>query len=108
MTAIAAALFLALPELLTVEVATVAGPVVTSQADKLGRFADVFDQYVQEGTPAIADIAQNHVAKVERRISPLIELANSLPLPQPISQPRLHSILARHGIAPAGQGAQSS
>jgi tagaturonate reductase len=56
----------------------------------------------------IADIAQNHVAKVERRISPLIELANSLPLPQPISQPRLHSILARHGIAPAGQGAQSS
>src|SRR6185437_12416901 len=54
----------------------------------------------------IADIAQNHVAKVERRIAPLIDLANSLPLPQPISQPRLHSMLARHGIAPAVQGAQ--
>ena len=56
----------------------------------------------------IADTAQNHVAKVERRVSPLIDLANSLPLPQPINQPRLRSMLARHGIAAAAQGAQLS
>lgn len=54
----------------------------------------------------IADIAQNHVEKVRRRILPLIELADSLPLQA--DQPRLRSTLARHGLLHTGQGAQAS
>ena len=44
----------------------------------------------------IADIAQNHEAKVERRILPLIELANSLSMRD--AQPRLRGLLTRHGL----------
>ncbi|HTH72888.1 MAG TPA: mannitol dehydrogenase family protein [Trinickia sp.] len=44
----------------------------------------------------IADIAQNHVAKVKRRISPLIELADSLS--KPVAQPRLRGLLAKPGL----------
>jgi tagaturonate reductase len=54
----------------------------------------------------IADIAQNHVEKVKRRIAPLIELADSLPVQA--AQPRLRSMLARHGLVQAAQGAQTS
>ncbi|MFL9869640.1 mannitol dehydrogenase family protein [Paraburkholderia fungorum] len=49
----------------------------------------------------IADIAQNHVEKVRRRILPLIELADSLPLQA--DQPRLRSTLTRHGLLPTRQ-----
>ncbi|PYE14779.1 tagaturonate reductase [Paraburkholderia silvatlantica] len=44
----------------------------------------------------IADIAQNHVAKVKRRILPLIELANALSMRN--AQPRLRRLLTRHGL----------
>lgn len=44
----------------------------------------------------IADIAQNHVAKVKRRVVPLIELADSLPMPG--AQPRLRGLLAKRGL----------
>ncbi|MEM5314331.1 mannitol dehydrogenase family protein [Paraburkholderia sp. JHI869] len=44
----------------------------------------------------IADIAQNHVAKVKRRILPLIELANALSMRN--AQPRLRGLLTRHGL----------
>lgn len=44
----------------------------------------------------IADIAQNHTEKVKRRILPLIELADSLPVKA--GQPRLRSLLAGHGL----------
>lgn len=44
----------------------------------------------------IADIAQNHVAKVKRRILPLIELANALSLRN--AQPRLRRLLTSHGL----------
>ena len=54
----------------------------------------------------IADIAQNHVEKVKRRILPLIELADSLSLQA--AQPRLRSTLARHGLVRAAQGARAS
>ncbi|QCP52121.1 mannitol dehydrogenase family protein [Trinickia violacea] len=54
----------------------------------------------------IADIAQNHVEKIKRRILPLIELADSLSLPA--AQPRLRSTLARHGLVHAAQGARAS
>jgi tagaturonate reductase len=47
----------------------------------------------------IADIAQHHVEKVQRRIVPLIRLANSFELRG--FQPRLRSTLARHGLAEA-------
>lgn len=54
----------------------------------------------------IADIAQNHVEKVRRRILPLIELADSLSLQA--DQPRLRSTLTRHGLLQTRQGAQAS
>jgi tagaturonate reductase len=44
----------------------------------------------------IADIAQNHVAKVQRRILPLIELADSLSLHD--GQPRLRGLLAKREL----------
>lgn len=44
----------------------------------------------------IADIAQNHVAKIQRRILPLVELAQSLPLQS--DQPRLRGLLAKRGL----------
>lgn len=44
----------------------------------------------------IADIAQNHVAKVKRRVLPLIELANSLSMPN--AQPRLRGWLTKRGL----------
>ena len=44
----------------------------------------------------IADIAQNHVAKVKRRVLPLIELADSLSMSN--AQPRLRGLLAKHGL----------
>jgi tagaturonate reductase len=44
----------------------------------------------------IADIAQNHVAKLKRRVLPLIELANTLPIPS--AQPRLLGLLTKHGV----------
>jgi tagaturonate reductase len=44
----------------------------------------------------IADIAQNHVAKLQRRVLPLIELANSLSMAN--AQPRLRGLLAKHGL----------
>lgn len=44
----------------------------------------------------IADIAQNHVAKVKRRVLPLIELANSLSMQN--AQPRLRSLLTKRGL----------
>ncbi|MCP3723967.1 mannitol dehydrogenase family protein [Paraburkholderia sp. CNPSo 3272] len=44
----------------------------------------------------IADIAQNHVAKMKRRILPLIDLANSLSMRN--AQPRLRGLLTRHGL----------
>ncbi len=44
----------------------------------------------------IADIAQNHVSKIERRVLPLIELANTLGLES--SQPRLRGLLSKHGV----------
>lgn len=44
----------------------------------------------------IADIAQNHVAKVKRRILPLLELANSLSMAS--AQPRLHALLSKRGL----------
>ncbi|AFT86140.1 mannitol dehydrogenase family protein [Paraburkholderia phenoliruptrix] len=53
----------------------------------------------------IADIAQNHVEKVRRRIAPLIALADSLAVAP--HQTRLRETLARHGLAPAAQAAAS-
>jgi len=44
----------------------------------------------------LADIAQNHIAKVKRRVLPLIELANTLPLQ--IEQPRLRGLLSKRGL----------
>jgi tagaturonate reductase len=44
----------------------------------------------------LADIAQNHIAKVKRRALPLIELANTLPLQ--IEQPRLRRLLSKRGL----------
>ena len=44
----------------------------------------------------IADIAQNHVAKVKRRVLPLIELANSLSMQN--AQPRLRGLLSKRGL----------
>ena len=44
----------------------------------------------------IADIAQNHVAKVKRRVLPLIELANSLSTQN--AQPRLRALLTKRGL----------
>ena len=44
----------------------------------------------------IADIAQNHIAKVQRRILPLIELADGLSMRA--AQPRLHGLLAKRGL----------
>ena len=44
----------------------------------------------------IADIAQNHVAKLKRRIVPLIELANAMSMQN--AQPRLRGLLAEHGL----------
>jgi tagaturonate reductase len=44
----------------------------------------------------ISDIAQNHVAKVQRRILPLLELADTLPMQS--AQPRLRGLLARRGL----------
>lgn len=44
----------------------------------------------------IADIAQNHIAKVKRRVLPLIELANSLSMAN--AQPRLRGLLSKRGI----------
>lgn len=46
----------------------------------------------------IADIAQNHAVKVQRRVLPLIELAESLSTRG--DQPRLRGLLALHGLAP--------
>ena len=45
----------------------------------------------------IADIAQNHVEKVNRRIAPLVALADSLSLEA--AQPRLRSMLGKYGLA---------
>lgn len=44
----------------------------------------------------IVDIAQNHVAKVKRRVLPLIELANALSMAS--AQPRLHALLSKRGL----------
>ena len=44
----------------------------------------------------ISDIAQNHVAKVKRRVLPLIELANSLSMAS--AQPRLRALLGKRGL----------
>lgn len=44
----------------------------------------------------IADIAQNHVAKINRRILPLVELANALSMRD--AQPRLRGLLTKHGL----------
>ncbi|RDV00782.1 mannitol dehydrogenase family protein [Trinickia dinghuensis] len=44
----------------------------------------------------ISDIAQNHVAKVRRRVLPLIELANSLSMAS--AQPRLRALLGKRGL----------
>lgn len=44
----------------------------------------------------IADIAQNHVAKVKRRVLPLIELANALSMQN--AQPRLRGLLTKRGL----------
>lgn len=44
----------------------------------------------------ISDIAQNHVAKVKRRVLPLIELANSLSMEN--AQPRLRGLLSKRGL----------
>ncbi|MGG1948922.1 mannitol dehydrogenase family protein [Trinickia sp. NRRL B-1857] len=44
----------------------------------------------------LADIAQNHIAKVKRRVQPLIELANTLPMR--IEQPRLRGLLSKRGL----------
>lgn len=44
----------------------------------------------------IADIAQNHVAKINRRILPLVELANALSMRN--AQPRLRGLLTKHGL----------
>ncbi|CAM2188832.1 tagaturonate reductase [Paraburkholderia sacchari] len=44
----------------------------------------------------IADIAQNHLAKVKRRVLPLIELANALSMRN--AQPRLRGVLTSHGL----------
>ncbi|WP_116138341.1 mannitol dehydrogenase family protein [Trinickia diaoshuihuensis] len=44
----------------------------------------------------IGDIAQNHVAKVKRRVLPLVELAQSLPVR--IDQPRLRGLLSKRGF----------
>jgi tagaturonate reductase len=46
----------------------------------------------------IADIAQNHTVKVQRRVLPLIELADSLSMRG--DQPRLRGLLAEHGLMP--------
>lgn len=46
----------------------------------------------------IADIAQNHVEKLKRRIAPLVELADGLSLHG--IQPRLQGVLASHGLLP--------
>ncbi len=44
----------------------------------------------------IADIAQNHIAKLKRRVLPLIELAESLSMQDP--QPRLRGLLGKRGL----------
>ncbi|WP_206958039.1 mannitol dehydrogenase family protein [Trinickia acidisoli] len=44
----------------------------------------------------IADIAQNHVEKVKRRVLPLIEFADLLSVQA--AQPRLRGVLAKHGL----------
>ncbi len=44
----------------------------------------------------IADIAQNHTEKVKRRVLPLIELADAMPLNG--KQPRLHAMLVKHRL----------
>lgn len=44
----------------------------------------------------LADIAQNHIAKVKRRVLPLIELANTFPAQ--IEQPRLRRLLSKRGL----------
>ena len=44
----------------------------------------------------IADIAQNHVAKLKRRVLPLIELAHSLSMEN--AQPRLRGLLGARGL----------
>jgi tagaturonate reductase len=44
----------------------------------------------------IADIAQNHVEKLRRRVLPLIELAESFSVPA--GQPRLRGLLSRYGL----------
>lgn len=54
----------------------------------------------------IADIANNHVEKVRRRILPLIELADSLSVGT--GQTRLRKMLARHGLASSTQRADAS
>lgn len=54
----------------------------------------------------IADIAVNHRQKVERRVLPLVELAESLSLPT--AQPRLRQMLAEHGLSSSGKGVLAS
>ncbi|PMS15714.1 D-mannonate oxidoreductase [Trinickia dabaoshanensis] len=44
----------------------------------------------------ISDIAQNHIAKVKRRVLPLIELANSLSMTN--AQPRLRGLLGKREL----------
>lgn len=44
----------------------------------------------------IADIAQNHIPKIKRRVMPLIELANALSMQN--AQPRLRGLLAKRGL----------
>lgn len=44
----------------------------------------------------ISDIAQNHIAKVKRRVLPLIELADALSMQN--AQPRLRGLLAKRGL----------
>jgi len=54
----------------------------------------------------VADIASNHLEKVGRRIQPLIELADSLALPD--TQPRLRRMLARRDLLDVADGGQTS
>ncbi|MBP0592614.1 mannitol dehydrogenase family protein [Paraburkholderia sp. LEh10] len=54
----------------------------------------------------IADIANNHVEKVRRRIVPLMDLADSLSIAP--RQTRLRELLTRHGMAPSIKEADAS
>jgi tagaturonate reductase len=44
----------------------------------------------------MADIAQNHVEKIKRRMLALVQLAESLAVPA--AQPRLRGVLDKHGL----------